>query len=404
MLPIVLKDHTRPNDNITAEPERTPIWGEILGMMVRSEERPGDRPEGEGEGEGEISFLSVDQDRGSNRDSSRSSVSTVTHAAIVRTASVAKRAVANIIERRPPRGRDPVEEEEEGACIEKLSKLSMGATNGHPESPQSSQFGSEESSGSSSFPSHDHATPLSEEPATPVLPYLDTSPLKPGFTPTSRHNLMVSATDTFGGVDPEDEGQMMQRPTIVISAIESTTKDISSPGANPLTPSPSPSPRYRGWLSQVVKPLERYIDESTDPREHYVGLQEIAEAESGSVYAARVIDAHKLKLPASSSDDNNGPSASSNDAQGTFVAIKNVPILPVGSAKLDDLQRELGLMEGIRHAFVLSMDALYVDLLEDSLWIRMELMERSLTDVVALVNEGLMVQERMMARFASDVR
>jgi len=67
------------------------------------------------------------------------------------------------------------------------------------------------------------------------------------------------------------------------------------------------------------------------------------------------------------------------------------------------LQRELTLMKGIRSEFVLGMDALYVDLVEDSLWIRMELMERSLTDVVTLVNEGLMVQERMMARFASDV-
>ena len=40
---------------------------------------------------------------------------------------------------------------------------------------------------------------------------------------------------------------------------------------------------------------------------------------------------------------------------------------------------------------------------EDGLWIRMELMERSLADVVGLVNQGLMVQERMIARFASDV-
>jgi len=160
----------------------------------------------------------------------------------------------------------------------------------------------------------------------------------------------------------------------------------------------TPMPRYRGWLSQVVRPLEKFIDEYTDPREHYVDLQEIAEGESGSVYAARVIDAHKLKLPYFPSlnlEDNGG--------KGTFVAIKNVPILPAGSSKLKDLERELSLMHGIRNEFVLGMDALYVDLVEDSLWIRMELMERSLADVVALVNDGLMVQERMMARFASDI-
>jgi hypothetical protein len=49
------------------------------------------------------------------------------------------------------------------------------------------------------------------------------------------------------------------------------------------------------------------------------------------------------------------------------------------------------------------MDELFVDLVDDALWIVMELMERSLADVVALVEEGLMLQERMIARFARDV-
>jgi hypothetical protein len=49
------------------------------------------------------------------------------------------------------------------------------------------------------------------------------------------------------------------------------------------------------------------------------------------------------------------------------------------------------------------MDAFYVNLVDDSVWIRMELMERSLADVVGLVGEGLSLQERMIARFASDV-
>jgi len=49
------------------------------------------------------------------------------------------------------------------------------------------------------------------------------------------------------------------------------------------------------------------------------------------------------------------------------------------------------------------MDGLYVDLAEDSLWIKMELMERSLADIVALVEEGISIQEKLIARFASDV-
>jgi p21-activated kinase 1 len=137
----------------------------------------------------------------------------------------------------------------------------------------------------------------------------------------------------------------------------------------------------------VVAPLEEFIDEATDPRELYFDLQEIAEAESGSVYAARVAKPEALGLRADVS----------------FVAIKNIPILPSGTQKLVDLREELTLIRGVLHENVLTMDALYVDLVEDSLWIRMELMERSLADVVGLVAEGLMVQERMIARFASDV-
>jgi serine/threonine-protein kinase CLA4 len=148
----------------------------------------------------------------------------------------------------------------------------------------------------------------------------------------------------------------------------------------------------------VVAPLEDFIDDHTDPRDHYIDLHEVAEGESGSVYAARVVNADKLNLPTIT------PPYRTGDGSGdTFVAIKNVPILPSGSPKLDDLHRELTLMKGVRHEYVLGMDALYVDLVEDSLWIRMELMERSLADVVGLVEDGLMVQERMIARFASDV-
>ncbi|KAJ3515008.1 hypothetical protein NLJ89_g2036 [Agrocybe chaxingu] len=60
-------------------------------------------------------------------------------------------------------------------------------------------------------------------------------------------------------------------------------------------------------------------------------------------------------------------------------------------------------MRGLGHENVLGMDGVYVDLVEDSLWVRMELMERSLADIIGLVGNGLMLQDRMIARFASDV-
>jgi len=81
-----------------------------------------------------------------------------------------------------------------------------------------------------------------------------------------------------------------------------------------------------------------------------------------------------------------------------------VAIVPSGSPKLVDLERELKLMKELAgHENVLGMDGVYVDLVEDSLWVRMELMERSLADMVGLVGDGLMLQDRMLARFASDV-
>jgi serine/threonine protein kinase len=89
--------------------------------------------------------------------------------------------------------------------------------------------------------------------------------------------------------------------------------------------------------------------------------------------------------------------------QGGLVAIKSVPILPSGSPKLTDLKKELEIMRNVKHANILTMDGLYVDLTEDSLWIKMELMERSLADVVALVEEGVTIPEKVIARFASDV-
>ena len=148
--------------------------------------------------------------------------------------------------------------------------------------------------------------------------------------------------------------------------------------------------------------MEEYIDETVDPRNHYLDLKEIAEGESGSVFTARLSEknAHKLRLPplikAKDSDDiaNGRP---------VLLAIKSVAIVPSGSPKLLDLKKELVLMRGLWHENVLGMDALYVDLSEDSLWIRMELMERSLADIVGLVGDGLMLQDRMIARFASDV-
>ena len=196
------------------------------------------------------------------------------------------------------------------------------------------------------------------------------------------------------------------RPTIVISNEPLSATAPSTATTSVSTAPLSPFQQYRGWLSAIVAPLEEFIDEGVDPRDHYLDLKEIAEGESGSVFSACLnpLTASKLRLPPMTKAKD-VEEMSQHPDQVKLVAIKSVAIVPSGSPKLVDLQRELTLMKGLTgHENVLGMDGVYVDLVEDSLWVRMELMERSLADMVGLVGEGLMLQDRMLARFASDVR
>nr|GAT58073.1 STE/STE20/PAKA protein kinase [Mycena chlorophos] len=87
-----------------------------------------------------------------------------------------------------------------------------------------------------------------------------------------------------------------------------------------------------------------------------------------------------------------------------MVALKCIALVPGGSQKLLDIRKECTLLRGLMCEQVLGLDALYVDIEDDALWIRMELMERSLADVVGLADQGLRLQEpRIIARFASDM-
>ncbi|KAJ7607400.1 kinase-like domain-containing protein [Roridomyces roridus] len=209
--------------------------------------------------------------------------------------------------------------------------------------------------------------------------------------------MMVSATDTFGGPAEEEEEEDEEEGYAYGYGFEPPNE---GDGATPITP----ARRYVGWVAAAVAPLEDFIDEPTDPRDFYCDLQEIAEGESGSVYAAAISPGaaiSKLKLP---------PLIKARDAEDVaagrqvMVAIKSVSLDPAGTPKLVDVQRECSLLRGLWCEQVLGLDALYVDLVDDALWIRMELMERSLADVVGLVDAGLRIQEpRVLARFASDM-
>lgn len=234
--------------------------------------------------------------------------------------------------------------------------------------------------------------------------------------------------------DLMDEITGQRRPSLAISPISSYSLMTREPHSNaaslsqllsPLNGTPqsagsggsSPAQRYPGWVSNVLSKvgLETFVDEKIDPREYFGGLTEVAEGESGFVYQAKVV-----RTVPGSKLTKRGPQP------GGVVAIKAVPILPSGSTKLEDLRREVEVLKRVSEddrpattsppfsstlgcpagmAHVLLIEAMYVDLQEDCLWIRMELMERSLADVVALVEEGHMerLDEKVVARFASDM-
>ncbi|KAJ6489372.1 kinase-like domain-containing protein [Mycena vulgaris] len=159
---------------------------------------------------------------------------------------------------------------------------------------------------------------------------------------------------------------------------------------------------YGGWVDSVVAPIAEFIDTSVDPRHHYVDLREMADGPGGTtLYVARVVSAHHelLMLP----DAVRYRDEDDLTAEGTtFVAIKSIPMVPGGSSKLAEVLRELRSLFCVHCENILGMDALYVDPVEDALWIRMELMTRSLSSVIELNGVGLVLSDRMIAGCAKD--
>lgn len=343
-----------------------------------------------------------------NRDSAMSTL-TVTPATIVRDVTVATRAKANVVQ--SPIRSDNIKRTDSSFIVERYE-------NDRSYSPQSLESHSSGSSGAASLATMGSTasgsrapTSLSSNPSTqwkskggdirsPIrgdIPYIESSPSPSPLTP---HFEMITTATVRKVRDAEDRSGLVDiidrsSPAIVIEEDSSSQPDdleqpaqrMESPLPSPITPiTPfTPASRYPGWVSSVVEPLKDFIDGQTDPRNLYIDLQEIAEGDSGSVFAARV-----QKLPSSSSAE-------------PFVAIKQVALLPSGSSKLVDLERELKLLKGLSHPHILSMASLYVDTVDDALWIRMELMDRSLADIIGLIGEGLVLQEKHMAQVASDV-
>ncbi|KIK92281.1 hypothetical protein PAXRUDRAFT_147672 [Paxillus rubicundulus Ve08.2h10] len=191
-----------------------------------------------------------------------------------------------------------------------------------------------------------------------------------------------------------------------------------------LSESPTPvSPWTSTFAHPLLTSLQPYIT-PLDPTSCFTDLVEIAEGESGSVFAARVSPSPTdFQSQARRQEGTERPIP----AGTSHLAIKRISLPPPLfasspiedsplSSKLSSLLHELVLLKDLNHEHLLLLDAVYVgpssddddgagsaSALDTSLWIRMELMERSLADVVGLVGDGLALQERMVARFASDV-
>ena len=146
---------------------------------------------------------------------------------------------------------------------------------------------------------------------------------------------------------------------------------------------------------RLFAPLNPYLS-ATDPFARFSDLTQVAEGQWGPVFAAR---AREAGTPIG------GTSVSSELATasryGTLVAVKTIKIEEEGSPKVTALASELEIMADVRHEHVLFTTGLFVN--EDTLWVEMELMERSLADMLPLVEEGLVVSEPEVACFASDV-
>ncbi|KAI0290296.1 kinase-like domain-containing protein [Russula brevipes] len=380
--------------------------------------------------------------RDSSRDSS-ASTSTLTHATIVRGASIVRRVRADVVTTPPVFARlkgkqreqeqapivvqedDDVDDEDddsssdasgsdEDADQEALLRLAspasspLRATFPEPESEEQEQTQNEETQ--KSLVQDAYVTP------------------PPSAPPVSVH-WPPAAIST---ADLENSDGVL--PSLLSSASSEPAKELENGAMTPrFTSTGAATPRYPSWLAAIVLPLAEFMMTRRIPMRSSRTCKRLLRVR------AAPCTLHTLRLSSRPSSDRqrrarqrrsgcSSPSSLSDDESGaseqkpTLVAIKRVRLIRDTTTGLTDLRRELELARALRHANVLRMERLYVDVVEESLWIGMELMDRSLADVLAVVGEevedgsggggesggsggaGLVeLSEKMVARFVWDV-
>ena len=425
--------------------------------------------------------------RDSSRDSS-ASTNTLTHATIVRGASIVRRVRADVVTTPPAfstvKGKERGRERSPIHLVEIVQdEDDIDDGNDDDESDSSSDAAGSDEDGTSGSPVGTLAltsAPNSQEDSggcrclrkVSPLPSPSPSPLRASFPePVSEEHAQAQAQKEIQRAPmqgpyvtppPSAPPMSVRRPPLPVPPIDvegfnsvPTSSSLSwgsteqtEQAENGIVPptftsTGAATPRYPAWLAAVVLPLAEFIDDSADPRALFTDLQEIAQGESGSVYSARaapiVAPQFRPPTPHSPASGRSSPSSTPEKEEvekgcgaqqkhkHELVAIKRVPLLPGGTEKLMDLRRELEFARTLRHANVLRMEQLYVDVVEESLWIGMELLDRSLADVLAVVGEDagagwlsgsdwansevqegagtgvVEIPERMVARFVWDV-
>ncbi|KAJ7884608.1 hypothetical protein B0H14DRAFT_2188016, partial [Mycena olivaceomarginata] len=161
--------------------------------------------------------------------------------------------------------------------------------------------------------------------------------------------------------------------------------------------------RYQGWVTSALLDMSEFIYMLPNPRDCFLDLQEIAYGSNGTtVYVAQLADIplDHLILPIEVKEWDRQDRLAQ---RATLVAVKSVPIMPSGSAKLTEVLHELCIMRGLRCANILSMDALYVNPEDETLWIRMELMTRSLASIIELRKVNFVLSDQSIAGCTKDV-
>ncbi|KAG8889027.1 hypothetical protein FRB98_006075 [Tulasnella sp. 332] len=240
-------------------------------------------------------------------------------------------------------------------------------------------------------------------------------PVSAGSSPRSRPESTLTATTTspydgvlddwLDGEDDENEpisaSEEKDAQYLVHrnrSTIQAESEPIATAGQRPsaptgLTSSDSPSivvdasteadhsADYNDEIPSFLLSLSDHVQRVVDPRLSLI--EPVAEGQYGPVFAAR--------------DDAN---------KSGKVAVKTIGVVLAHQAKFAALQKELGLLQNVKHRNILTYQGVYLVGDVDgslSLWLKMELLDRSLADLLAFLADGLVISESATARCASDI-